>query len=870
MSDRSRKTKRQQPAGSAEKQREQDAFSGNVSSEHAYRQLQHLYSISKLLTQFESIEHTVSRVLSVMTEAVPLRIAVLLLERDSARERIRTISWHAPDISDARLRAAKAHAQSAYGDLVGALLARRLEFDDELAANTLPRTALPPRAESEEKGMIFLPLVVNHGRIFGSLLIDGAGAPDEADLLFINAVVNQLAIALHRFGAIEARHAETEAEREAAKGAQIAAERRESEAVELRGRYEALVDNLDHAFVWEADAATLRLLYISARAQQLLGIPAEEIKERPFLAHVHADDRDIARQALRQIIEEHKDASFDARFVSRDGRRRWFHTGVHLTGSDSPTPRLQGVCIDVTAAREAAEQARRAALALKQSERHFRTMVEQVKDYAIFSIDTKGRATSWNEGVGRVLGFAEAEFLGRDVASRIFTPEDIASGVPEDELTEAARTGSANNDRPMMRKDGSRFFALGATAALIDESGALIGYTKVLRDQTPMKRLEAELLENDRRKNEFLATLAHELRNPLAPLLNGLHLMRIAGHDKPAMVDRARALMERQVEHMVRLIDDLLDLGRITSGRLELRREHIELGFVLQNALETSRPLIEAQAHTLTVTVPETAIPLDADPTRLAQVVSNLLNNSAKYTPRGGHIWLTAERQKDNVLVSVRDNGVGIPKDMLPKVFEMFTQVDRKAEQSKAGLGIGLTLVRQLVEMHGGDIEARSEGSGQGAQFIVRLPLKSPVSDSVARDQKISTDAGSHRYQILVADDNADAASSLAAILGSSGHHTHIAHDGLVAFGCAEAVRPQIALLDIGMPGLDGYEVARRIRAQPWGKSMLIAAVTGLGQPEDERRAVEAGFDHHFVKPVQISALERMFSELAGRPATEG
>jgi len=368
------------------------------------------------------------------------------------------------------------------------------------------------------------------------------------------------------------------------------------------------------------------------------------------------------------------------------------------------------------------------------------------------------------------------------------------------------------------------------------------------------------LSEVDRRKDEFLATLAHELRNPLAPIRNGLQLMKLAG-GQAATVERARSMMERQLTQMVRLVDDLMDVSRISRGKLELRKERVPLAAVLNSAVETSRPLIEQMGHELTVTLPKQPLMVDADMTRLAQVFLNLLNNAAKYGDRGGHIQLNVERQGSDVVVTVKDTGIGIAADQLPRVFEMFTQVDRSLEKSHGGLGIGLTLAKRLVEMHGGTVEARSEGPGKGSEFIVRLPVVVEASrpqESGHEEEQLARSS----LRILIVDDNRDGADSLAMMLRIMGNDTRTAYDGQEGADMAGEYRPDVLLLDIGLPRLNGYEACRRIREQSWGKGIVLIAVTGWGQDDDRRRSHEAGFDHHMVKPVDPQALMKMLAGL--------
>ncbi len=402
-------------------------------------------------------------------------------------------------------------------------------------------------------------------------------------------------------------------------------------------------------------------------------------------------------------------------------------------------------------------------------------------------------------------------------------------------------------------------------APTVDAAGATDGWVAVVLDVTERKELEEALRRADRRKDEFLATLAHELRNPLAPLRNGLELLRCAGDNRP-MVERARGLMERQVAQLVRLVDDLLDLSRITRGKLQLRTERVALADVLSAAVETARPSLDGSAHELTVRLPPEPVELRGDATRLAQVFANLLTNAAKYTDRGGRIRLSAERRDGEVVVSVRDSGIGIAAEHLPRLFEMFSQAAPALERSQGGLGIGLALVKGLVQMHGGTVEAHSDGLGHGSEFVVRLPL---VVDggrwAVDGGEDPSSPPTPHHppptRRIVVADDSRDAADSLTLLLRLAGHEVHTTYDGQQAVEAAGRLRPDVILLDIGMPRLNGYEACRRIRQQPWGKAPLLVAITGWGQEDDRRQAAEAGFDRHLTKPVDPIALEKLLSE---------
>lgn len=417
-------------------------------------------------------------------------------------------------------------------------------------------------------------------------------------------------------------------------------------------------------------------------------------------------------------------------------------------------------------------------------------------------------------------------------------------------------------------KTGNALWMAYKVLKLIDGAGNPVAYATVSQDVTERKRLEdnlRRLAENlsaaDRHKDEFLATLAHELRNPLAPMRNMLEVLKRAEGDRE-LLQQACETMDRQLGQMVRLVDDLLDLNRITHNRLELRPSPVELATVIQQAVEASRPLVDSAGHELHVALPAEPCYLNADSARLTQVFGNLLNNSCKYTPPGGKIWVTAEKQDGEVVVTIKDTGTGIPIDKLQIIFDMFTQVDRSLERSQGGLGIGLTLVKRLVEMHGGTIEAQSAGEGRGSTFVVRLPVRLNITQAAAPLVVPATEKTLAR-RILVVDDNKDSAISLAMLLKIAGNETYTAHDGQAALEAVEQHRPEIVLLDIGLPKLSGHEVCRRIREQPWGQKMVLIALTGWGQDEDRRKSHEAGFNGHLVKPVEYSALQEMLSSLS-------
>ncbi|MFL6200432.1 MAG: ATP-binding protein [Thermoanaerobaculia bacterium] len=397
---------------------------------------------------------------------------------------------------------------------------------------------------------------------------------------------------------------------------------------------------------------------------------------------------------------------------------------------------------------------------------------------------------------------------------------------------------------------------------LVRAWGTQLDITEQKRLEEELRRRAEELVAADRRKDQFLAMLAHELRNPLAPIRNAVELMRQVETVDPSF-QPAREMVERQVKHLARLVDDLLDISRITHGNIRLRKEIVDLGTIVQRAVEGIRPLIETRGHELTVGLPEEPVRLEADSTRLEQVISNLLNNAAKYTMPGGHIWIEAAREGGEAVVRVRDTGIGVPHDVLDRVFEPFVQSDGSLARSEGGLGVGLTLVRSLVEMHGGRVEASSPGLGQGSEFVLHLPARLPDESALPAAEPVAP-AASRPLKVLVVEDNVDAAESLATLLRLWNHDVNVVHDGRTALEAARTQQPEVVLLDIGLPGLDGYQVARRLREELGLDHTLLVAMTGYGQPEDRRRSQEAGIHHHFVKPVEPIVLRNLLAGLAG------
>jgi PAS domain S-box-containing protein len=508
---------------------------------------------------------------------------------------------------------------------------------------------------------------------------------------------------------------------------------------------------------------------------------------------------------------------------------------------------------------------REGAARIEEQRRWLHTTLASIGD-AVIATDAKGRITFLNPIAERLTGWSSHEAERMPLVDVFNIVNEQTRRPAEDPAGRALASGTIvglANHTVLISKDGSERPIDDSAAPIRDAEGQIIGVVLVFRDVTERRRTERALLETDRRKDEFLAMLSHELRNPLAPIRNAVQILE-SDDARGAEGVWARDVISRQVKHMSRVVDDLLDMSRISANKLQIQREDVELAGIVDSAVETSRPLIDEARHRLTIRVPSEPIHLDADPIRLSQVISNLLNNAAHYTKPGGAIALTVEREGSDAIISVKDNGIGISAEMLPRVFEVFAQ-GTSPEPAQSGLGIGLSLARALVTLHGGHIEARSDGIGRGSEFLVRLPITSP-GERRPPPETAPSGAGlgksGVRHRVLIADDLRDAADSLAVLLRLSGHDVETAYDGEEALAKAERVRPDVALLDIGMPKLNGYDVARRIRSAPWGEHMLLVALTGWGQATDRRRTAEAGFNQHMTKPVDLADLHKVLTAI--------
>ncbi len=556
--------------------------------------------------------------------------------------------------------------------------------------------------------------------------------------------------------------------------------------------------------------------------------------------------------ALRQVLrtgEPLLGLDLHGATAAHPDERYWLASYYPVYRADGAVIGVHGVIQDMT-------EQRRLTDAVEGNRRMLYAVVEQCP-YGIYLVDADFRFASVNARSEAGAFASIRPVVGRafDEAMRTIWKEPTASEII-DAFQHTLDTGDPYYAKNFLRSRADVDQTEGYEWELhrVTMPDGRPGVVCYFYDSTELRAVEQQLKEAARRKDEFLATLAHELRNPLAPIRNGLELIKLAGPQEP-VVEKARSMMERQLTQMVRLVDDLMDVSRISRGTLELRKEQTPLAAVVNSALEASRPLVTQMGHTVSVSLPPQPLLVEVDFTRLAQVFVNLLNNAAKYSSRGGHIQLDVEQQGGDVVVTVRDTGVGIGADQLLRIFEMFTQVDASLEKSQGGLGIGLTLVKRLVELHGGAVEATSNGPGQGSAFIVRLPIVVDSSRAPAVGVDVEPAAANSPLRILIVDDNRDAADSLETVLRGMGHDTRTAYDGLACVDTADVFRPDVILLDIGLPTLNGYDVCRRIREYSWGNDVVVIAATGWGQDDDLRLAREAGFDHHMLKPVDPQAL---------------
>jgi PAS domain S-box-containing protein len=633
-------------------------------------------------------------------------------------------------------------------------------------------------------------------------------------------------------------------------------ERRRHEEIlrQSEARFRTLIEGVrDYAiFMLDPDG---HVTTWNAGAQQILGYDSREILGR-HLADFYPPGSSRGSLAEREIQAATLEGHYEDEGwrVKKDGTRFW--ANAVLTAIRDSSGQLQGfskIIRDLTERREYETH-------LRESQERFRLLVESVIDYAIVAIDAEGFINSWNHGAQRITGFSATEIVGRHF-SRLYPPEDIGDHKPWRQMIAAREQGRVSEEGWRLRKDGTQFWANSVIGRLPGVEGGRETFYIVTQDLTQRRHAES-LADTAQKMHEFIAMLAHELRNPLAPIRNAVMLMERRKIDDP-MVESMRQTIERQSAHLVRIIDELLDVNRVARGQFTVEKTTIDLRDVIQRAVETSRPLIDARQHRFTLELPGHPVCVEADAMRMTQVIVNLLNNAAKYTPAGGEIHLEAGLSGQSAEIRVRDNGKGIERAALDRIFDLFIQLEPNAGGALGGLGVGLALVRRIVELHGGRVQAKSEGPGRGSEFIVRIPLSRATVTPV--EPVPDTPGSLEPLRILVVDDNVDAADSLALLLQQSNHQVRTVYDGPAALREVQADNPDLVLLDIGMPHMSGYEVARAITTMTLPSPPMIVAISGWGQPADKVRAREAGFHRHFSKPVGESDIHALLAEVVER-----
>ncbi|MGF6569074.1 PAS domain S-box-containing protein [Paraburkholderia sp. GAS333] len=619
--------------------------------------------------------------------------------------------------------------------------------------------------------------------------------------------------------------------------------------------YWQLVQAIEDYAIFLLDA-TGRVVSWNVGAQKIEGYTEAEIVGQHF-SRFYTEEA-IARDWPAYELQQ---ASLTGRFedegwrVRKDGTTFW--SNVVITAIRNDAGILTGfakITRDLTAQREYVE-------ALRQSEERFRLLVDSVKDYAIFMLDPQGFVVSWNAGAARIKGYTRDEIVGRHF-SQFYLQEEAAAGKPARELAIARQLGHVEDEGWRVRKDGTTFWANVNITAVHDESNRLRGFAKVTRDLTERRQRE-EAERSSERLRKFLATLAHELRNPLAPVRNAVGVMQMETGLSPVLA-RARDLIDRQVTHLTRLVDDLLDVGRIMSDKVELRYSRVDLGELVARATEAARPFTDARNQRVVEHLPLEPMTIRGDLTRLVQVLQNLLHNASKFSPVGSVIDVLARIDYNMAVIEVRDAGCGIPARSLDRIFELFAQEKAAQSSGEGGLGIGLTLCKSLVEMHGGSIFASSDGPGCGSAFTLSLPLaaassESPADETGAESQQVTP------LRILLIDDNHDSADSLGMLLELKGHEVRVAYEGEQAIQIAPQFAPHLCVIDIAMPKMDGYATIAALLKMPELADTMYAAMTGFGHASDRERTRDAGFHAHLVKPVELSLFDELLARVEPR-----
>ena len=636
-------------------------------------------------------------------------------------------------------------------------------------------------------------------------------------------------------------------------------ERRQAERAlsESEERFRLLVEAAQDYAIFMLDPQG-RIASWNTGAERIKGYGATEIIGRHFSIFYPAEARE-SRWPEREL----EIAAAEGRFedegwrLRKDGSSFWANVVITaLRDEDGDLKGFSKITRDLTERMKKEVQ-------LRESENRFRRLFETAKDGILILDFATGQITEANPFISELLGYSTEELLGKRLW-QIGLAQDIeASQTAFRQLQEQGYIRYAN--LPLQASDG-RIVEVEFVSNVynVDHQAVIQCNIRDITERQQLLRARAQAeasTDLHRRKDEFLAMLSHELRNPLAAIVSAVHVLDLQEHEHPLQA-KATGIIKRQVGHLTVLVNDLLEVSRVLSGRIQLHQEDVDLRAIVQRALETVRPSIDERDHEVSISLPIDPMLVHADSIRLEEVIVNLLNNAAKYTPQGGHIWLGLQKDQDDALLSVKDTGLGIDRELLPRVFDLFTQAQRSLDRSQAGLGVGLTVVRKLVEMHGGTVEAQSEGLGQGSEFIVRLPL---LTSTAPRPEAVSDERAKRSEtsgRVLVVDDNSDAADSVAILLAGAGHEVRVAYSGNSALELAVDYRPDVVLLDIGLPEMDGYEVARRLRQQVEINHTKLIALTGYGLETDRQRSKEAGFDYHLVKPVDLGTLQQLLGRI--------
>jgi PAS domain S-box-containing protein len=620
-------------------------------------------------------------------------------------------------------------------------------------------------------------------------------------------------------------------------------------------------------FLSDADG---NCLFVNQKWCELAGMSPERAHGKGWADALHPADRERILHGWSQAVRVGEASAEEFCFRTPEGQVSWVHgLAVPLRSERGDLTGYVGTVMDITQRRQAEE-------ALRESEQRFRQLAEAISEVFWMADAPLTKILYISPAYERV--------WGRSCQTLYEQPRSFLEAVhPEDQrgvldaLEQHRRGEPSDIEYRVIHADGVVRWVRDRGFPVTDDTGRVYRCAGIAEDITERRRAEEErrVLEEqlrqqnqalsaaDHRKDEFLAMLAHELRNPLAPIRNALYLWKQPAASKD-ILRQAQAMAERQVHHMARLLDDLLDISRVSRGKIELQIEAVDVASLVNRTLEASRPLLEERRHELTLALPPEPLFVEGDWTRLEQVLTNLLTNACKYTEPSGHIRLTAEREDSTVVLRVKDDGIGIHAEMLPTIFDLFMQAERRVDRSQGGVGIGLTLVKKLVELHGGSVQAYSAGLGQGTEFVVRLPaLEGAPAEQATPESDAPAAITLPSRRVLVVDDNEDAANSLALLLQLAGQEVRVAYDGPSALLMAQSFRPHLVLLDLGMPGMDGYEVARRLRQQPGTEKLRLVALTGWGQEKDRQRSLEAGFDRHLVKPLEPEALYTVLGESA-------